>query len=98
MPFSRSTRTAASMSPFVSCSARLLSIIGAPVMSRSSLTSAAAISAIRRHLFGDRLFAGRGLGDGLFARGDLLVVALRNGLLLLRLRLRLRRREVGGRC
>src|SRR5436309_14554163 len=46
MPFSRRTRIAASMSPFVSCSARLQSIIGAPVRSRSSLTSAAEISAI----------------------------------------------------
>src|SRR5205807_3716863 len=52
MPFSRSRRTAASMSPFVSWSARLQSIIGAPVWSRSALTSAAEISAIRRHLFG----------------------------------------------
>src|SRR3954449_5477631 len=38
---------AASMSPFVSCNARLQSIIPAPVRSRSSLTSAAEISAIR---------------------------------------------------
>src|SRR5215813_4959097 len=90
MPFSRNRRTAASMSPFVSCSARLLSIIGAPVRSRSSLTSAAAISAIGGDLLGNRLFALR-----LFARRDLLGVAFRDCLLLLFL---LRRRgEVGRR-
>src|SRR3954465_14559776 len=47
MPRSRSSTMAASMSPFVSCKARLQSIIPAPVRSRSSLTSAAEISAIR---------------------------------------------------
>src|SRR5439155_26269135 len=72
IPFSRSRRTAASMSPFVSCSARLQSIIGAPVWSRSSLTRAAEISAIGLDLFGDRLLS----------RRDLLVVAFRHGLLL----------------
>src|SRR5580765_8849005 len=61
MPFSRRTRTAASMSPFVSCSARLQSIIGAPVWSRSSLTSAAEISAIRASLLGSRLLLRRNL-------------------------------------
>src|SRR5262245_10349546 len=89
MPFSRNSRTAASMSPFVSCSARLLSIIGAPVRSRSSLTSAAAISAIGGDLLGNRLFALR-----LFARRDLLGVAFRDCLLLFLLR---RRGEVGRR-
>src|SRR5919201_3654639 len=86
MPFSRRRRTAASMSPFVSCRARLQSIIGAPVWSRSSLTSAAEISAIRLHLFGDRLLA----------RRYLLVVALGNRLLLRRsaVLLRGRGREV----
>src|SRR5436190_11750970 len=69
MPFSLRTRTAASMSPFVSCRARLQSIIGAPVRSRSSLTRAAEISAIGRPFlrlgrrFGSGL--GRGLGRGL---------------------------------
>src|SRR3954447_13016265 len=47
MPRSRSSTIAASMSPFVSCKARLQSIIPAPVRSRSSLTSVAEISAIR---------------------------------------------------
>src|SRR3954447_6118606 len=86
MPFSRRTRTAASMSPFVSWRARLQSIIGAPVWSRSSFTSAAEISAIGLRLlsdgrFGDgrlgdgRLGDGR-FGDGLLAGRDLLVVAL----------------------
>src|SRR5580765_4797773 len=46
MPRSRNNTMAASMSPFVSCKARLQSIIPAPVRSRSSLTSAAEISAI----------------------------------------------------
>ena len=45
MPFSRRRTTAASMSPFVSCSARLQSIIPVPVRSRSSRTSWAEISA-----------------------------------------------------
>src|SRR5205814_1843330 len=63
--------SAASMSPFVSCSARLQSIIGAPVWSRSSLTSAAEISAIGLDLFGDRLLS----------RRHLLVVAFRHGFL-----------------
>src|SRR3954470_11767082 len=71
MPFSRRTRTAASMSPFVSWSARLQSIIGAPVWSRSSFTSAAEISAIGLGLLRDRLVA----------RRHPLVVALREGLL-----------------
>src|SRR4051812_50062726 len=74
MPFSRRTRTAASMSPFVSWSARLQSIIGAPVWSRSSFTSAAEISAIGRGLLRDRLVARRqtllvALGGGLLAPG-----------------------------
>src|SRR5437773_12504749 len=89
MPFSRSRRTAASISPFVSCSARLVSMIGAPVWSRSSLTSAAEISAIRLHLLGHRLFHGGnllGVGRG---RG----LALRHRLLLLRSAIRLRRRR-----
>src|SRR5919204_1074754 len=98
IPFSRRTRTAASMSPFVSCSARLQSIIGAPVWSRSSLTSAAEISAIRRDLL--HLIRRRGnlpvppsrlprsasadgsLRDRLLTGCDLLVVALRHRLLL----------------
>src|SRR5437764_553074 len=67
IPFSRSRRTAASMSPFVSCSARLQSIIGAPVWSRSSLTRAAEISAICRHL----TLLGRRLGHGSLAHGSL---------------------------
>ena len=46
MPFSRRSVRAASRSPLVSCSARLQSIIPAPVSSRSSLTSAAEISVI----------------------------------------------------
>src|SRR5689334_25072564 len=50
MPFSRRRTIAASMSPFVSWSARFESIIPAPVRSRSSLTRVAAISAIRRLL------------------------------------------------
>src|SRR5512132_3477384 len=87
MPFSRNTRMAASMSPFVSCSARLQSIIGAPVRSRSSLTSAAAISAIGLHLLGDRLLA----------RRDLLVVAFGDGLFLRSGCTVRRRREVGRR-
>src|SRR3989442_627035 len=96
MPFSRSRRTAASMSPFVSWSARLQSIIGAPVRSRSSLTSAAEISAIRSHFLGNVLLARR-----LLARRDLFVVALGHRRLLLLLggggAVRRRRREVGGR-
>src|SRR5437763_3857649 len=67
IPFSRSRRTAASMSPFVSCSARLQSIIGAPVWSRSSLTRAAEISAICRHL----TLLGRRLGHGSLPHGSL---------------------------
>src|SRR3954447_11127101 len=101
MPFSRRTRTAASMSPFVSCRARLQSIIGAPVWSRSSFTSAAEISAIGLRLLGDgrlgdgrlgdgRLGGGRfgdgRFGDGLLAGRDLLVVAFGH------------RRLVGGRA
>src|SRR3954468_8561194 len=97
MPFSRRTRTAASMSPLVSCRARLQSIIGAPVWSRSSFTSAAEISAIGLRLLGDRRLrdgrlgdgrlGGRRLGDGrrgnrLLAGGDLLVVAFRHRRLL----------------
>src|SRR5579862_4642722 len=59
IPFSRSRTIAASMSPFVSTSACLLAIIPAPVRSRSSLTSAAAISAIGdRHLLRDLRLAG----------------------------------------
>src|SRR4051794_35353607 len=77
MPFSRRTRTAASMSPFASCSARLQSIMGAPVRSRSSLTSAAEISAIGLRILCHRLLSRRYL---LFARRDLLVVALGNRL------------------
>src|SRR5262249_54231976 len=82
MPFSRSTRTAASMSPFVSCSARFASIIGAPVWSRSSFTSAAEISTIGRHLLRSRLLT----------LGGLLLLAFRRRLGLGRRR----RREVGG--
>src|SRR5437588_3623600 len=70
MPCSRRSRLAASRSPFVSCSARLQSIIPAPVWSRSSLTSFAEISAIgallcvcgsrlRSRLFGSGLLGGR---------------------------------------
>src|SRR5436305_13137835 len=77
MPFSRRIRTAASMSPFASCRARLQSIIGAPVWSRSSLTSAAEISAIRAHLLGDR-----SLGGLLVSGSDLVLVAFRGGRLL----------------
>src|SRR3954454_23724533 len=78
MPFSRRTRTAASMSPFVSWSARLQSIIGAPVWSRSSFTSAAEISAIGLGLLRDRLVARRhtlvvALGYGLLVRALLAV-------------------------
>src|SRR5437764_4064272 len=80
MPFSRRTRTAASMSPFVSWSARFESIIGAPVMSRSSLTRVAEISAIGAHLLLNGFaLLGHGLAllrDGLLAGGHLLVVAL----------------------
>src|SRR6478736_6802914 len=47
MPFSRSSVRAASISPSVSCSARLQSIMPAPVASRSSLTRAALISVTR---------------------------------------------------
>src|SRR4051794_33950889 len=92
MPFSRRTRTAASMSPLVSCRARLQSIIGAPVWSRSSFTSAAEISAIGLRLLGDRRLGDGRLGDGrlgdgrlgdrLLAGGDLLVVAFRHRRLL----------------
>src|SRR5262249_46272342 len=78
-PFSRSRRIAASMSPLVSCRARLQSIIGAPVRSRSSLTSAAEISAICARLLCDRLLLL--LGNLLLTRRALLVVALRGGLL-----------------
>ena len=46
-PAREAARWAASMSPFVSTSARLTSIIGAPVWSRSSLTSAALMTVIR---------------------------------------------------
>src|SRR5438067_6409333 len=78
IPFSRRRTIAASMSPFVSCRARLQSIIPAPVRSRSSLTSAAEISAIclllrrrdggvrLRRALGLRILAGRhrdGLAD-----------------------------------
>src|SRR3954471_3354208 len=87
MPFSRRTRTAASISPLVCCRARLQSIIGAPVWSRSSFTSAAEISAIGLRLLGDgrlrdgRLGDGR-LGDRLLAGRALLVVAFRHRRLL----------------
>src|SRR4051812_21641549 len=96
MPFSRRTRTAASMSPFVSCSARLQSIIGAPVWSRSSLTSAAEISAIRAALLGSRLLLRRDFPGGrLLLRRDLL--GGRVGLSLGRRSVRRGgRREVGG--
>ena len=43
IPFSRRSVTASSTSPFVSSSARLQSIIPAPVFSRSSLTRSAEI-------------------------------------------------------
>src|SRR5437867_1782231 len=89
MPFSRRIRTAASMSPFASCRARLQSIIGAPVWSRSSLTSAAEISAIGAHLLGDRSLCGL-----LLTGRNLLVVAFRSGLLLLGRRTVLRSSEV----
>src|SRR5438128_4576455 len=90
MPFSRRIRTAASMSPLASCRARLQSIIGAPVWSRSSLTSAAEISTIGADLLG-----GRGLGSLLLFRRDLLVIAFRRRrLLLLGRRAVLRGREV----
>ena len=46
IPFSRRSVTAASRSPFVSSSARLQSIIPAPVFSRSSLTRVAEIAAL----------------------------------------------------
>src|SRR5205823_10695292 len=69
MPFSRSSVTAASMSPFVSWSARLQSIIPAPVRSRSSLTSAAEISAIGLVL--RRLGGCLGGGLGFSVRGRL---------------------------
>src|SRR5262249_36518365 len=101
MPFSRRRRTAASMSPFVSTSARLLSIIGAPVRSRSSLTSAAEISAIATDLLRrngrlrrGNLLALRGLRRRLRTLRDLLVVAFGNGF---PLRGRLHRRR-GRRC
>src|SRR4029079_8289280 len=45
MPFSRRSVTAESRSPLVSSSARLQSIIPAPVLSRSSLTRFAEIAA-----------------------------------------------------
>src|SRR5436309_11873592 len=80
MPFSRRTRTAASMSPFVSWSARFESIIGAPVMSRSSLTRVAEISAIGAHLLLNGLAL---LGHGLALLRDGLAL-LRDGLALLR--------------
>src|SRR5436305_14070490 len=87
MPFSRRTRTAASMSPFVSWSARFESIIGAPVMSRSSLTRVAEISAIGAHLLLNGLaLLGHGLAllrDGLALLRDGLAL-LRDGLALLR--------------
>src|SRR6266576_545132 len=86
MPFSRRTRTAASMSPFVSCNARLQSIIGAPVWSRSSLTSAAEISAIRAALLGGRLLLRRDLLGGRVGRSLGRRPVGRGG-----------RREVGGR-
>src|SRR4051812_11801579 len=65
MPRSRNSTIAASMSPFVSCKARLQSIIPAPVRSRSSLTSVAEISAIVDLL---------GLCDGLGGLGSALVL------------------------
>src|SRR5947207_14081038 len=68
------------MSPFVSWSARFESIIGAPVMSRSSLTRVAEISAIGANLLLNGLALLRDglalLRDGLLAGGYLLVVAL----------------------
>src|SRR3954469_16544348 len=101
MPFSRRTRTAASMSPFVSCRARLQSIIGAPVWSRSSFTSAAEISAIglrllryrrlRDRRLRDTRLRDRRLRDRLLAGRDLLVVALGHRRLL-------RRGAVAGGC
>src|SRR5436190_15492140 len=87
MPFSRRSRFAASRSPFVSSSARLQSIIPAPVWSRSSLTSFAEISAIGALALrgGGRLCLGlrlwlRRLGDRLLTLRDLLVVTLGNRL------------------
>src|SRR2546426_2345286 len=78
------------MSPLASCRARLQSIIGAPVWSRSSLTSAAEISTIGADLLG-----GRGLDSLLLFRRDLLVIAFRRRrLLLLGRRAVLRGREV----
>src|SRR3954454_20412432 len=96
MPFLRRTRTADSMSPFVSCRARLQSIIGAPVWSRSSFTSAAEISAIglrllRYRRLRDRRLRDRRLRDRLLAGRDLLVVALGHRRLL-------RRGAVAGGC
>src|SRR5215470_3252404 len=98
MPRSRRRTTAASMSPFVSCSARLQSIIGAPVWSRSSLTSAAEISAIGASLLRDAVGGRRGFGHLLLARAHLFVVTLRHGLPLLFTSRAVRRgrREVGG--
>src|SRR5438067_2647054 len=62
-PFLRSQSTAASRSPPLSPSARLQSIIPAPVLSRNSLTSAAVTSAIALILSSNRcrrrLFRGR---------------------------------------
>src|SRR3954453_14704664 len=92
MPFSRSQVAAASMSPLVSCSAFLQSIIPAPVRSRRALTSFAEIVGVLTGvlslglggLFGlgggdgriGRLVLGRRRGVG---RRPLDVVALRRG-------------------
>src|SRR5205823_13049798 len=76
--------------------ARFESIIGAPVRSRSSLTSVAEISAIGPHLLRLLLLRGR-FGDRLFARRDLFVVAFRDRFLWLGFGCRLRpRRAVRG--
>src|SRR5579864_9407741 len=63
IPFSRRRTIAASMSPFVSCSACLQAMIPAPVRSRSSFTRLAEISAIN--------------GLDLLGRGRLLGLVLR---------------------
>ena len=105
MPFSRSNVRAASRSPPVSSSARLQSIIPAPVWSRSSFTRLAEIvvdirppppPAPRRALRSRRalLLGGRLLG-GLFLGGGLLVCGKLLARLFLRRRLRLLR-HLGG--
>src|SRR4029079_18677270 len=82
MPRSRSHRFAASKSPSVSWSARLQSIIGAPVSARSCMTSFAGMSAIGDLLHGSslclRLGSGLRLGLGF---GLALHLALRHLLL-----------------